>query len=66
MKDKQFSECEEKAKTLSGVYDYYRYDTGRRKIKKLRPDESWVNERAPVSGQENIGSLIFTILFWIL
>ncbi|KAG5884857.1 hypothetical protein JTB14_036091 [Gonioctena quinquepunctata] len=49
----QFSEYEEKAKALSGVQDYYRYDTRRRKIRKLQSDESLINERAPISGQEN-------------
>ena len=34
MRDRQFSEYEEKAKVLSGVHDYYRYDTRRKKKQK--------------------------------
>ncbi|XP_055903949.1 uncharacterized protein LOC129939810 [Eupeodes corollae] len=36
MRHRQFSDYEEKAKTLSGVHDYYRYDTHRKKPEEFR------------------------------
>ncbi|XP_074106438.1 LOW QUALITY PROTEIN: zinc finger MYM-type protein 1-like, partial [Cotesia typhae] len=59
MRERQFSEYEEKAKTLSGVQDYYRYDTRRKKTRKIQPDESRVNERIPSSGQENFRTNVY-------
>lgn len=59
IRNKQFSEFEEKAKALSGVQDYYCYDTHRRKTRKLQPGESRVNERAPFSGQDNFRTNIY-------
>lgn len=58
MRDRQFSEYEEKAKDLPEVHDYYHHDTRRRKIGKLRPDEPRINEREPISGQEYFHSNI--------
>lgn len=66
MRNKQFSEYEEKAKELSGVHDYYRYDTRRRKTRKIHPDESRVNERTPLSGQENFRTNIYYRILDIL
>ncbi|CAH2096804.1 unnamed protein product [Euphydryas editha] len=59
MRDRQFSESEEKAKALSGVHDYYRYDTCRKKTKRLQPDESRVNERTSSPGQENFRTNVY-------
>lgn len=59
MRDKQFSEYEEKAKALSGVHDYYWYDTRRKKTRRIQPDESRVNERTPSSGQENFRTNVY-------
>lgn len=59
MRDRQFSEYEEKAKALSGVQDYYRYDTRRKKTKKIQPDDSLVNERPPFSGQEHFRTNVY-------
>lgn len=59
MRERQFSEYEEKAKALSGVHDYYRYDTRRKKTRRLQPDESRVNERTPSSGQENFRTNVY-------
>ncbi|XP_074112948.1 zinc finger MYM-type protein 1-like [Cotesia typhae] len=59
MRERQFSEYEEKAKPLSVVQDYYRYDTRRKKTRKIQPDESRINERIPSSGQENFRTNVY-------
>ncbi|XP_057663116.1 uncharacterized protein LOC130898084 [Diorhabda carinulata] len=59
MRNKQFSDYKKKAKALSGVQNYYRYDTRRKKTRKLHPDESRENERTAVSGEENFQTNIY-------
>lgn len=59
MRDKQFSEYEQKAKALSGVQVYYRYDTGRKKTRKIQADESRLNETIPSSGHENFRTNVY-------
>lgn len=59
MRVRKFSEYEEKAATLSGVQDCYRYDTRRKETRKIQLDESQVNERIPFSGQENFRTNVY-------
>lgn len=59
MRDKQYSEYEEKAKPLSGVQVNYRYDTDRKKTRKIQADELRVNETIPSSGHENFRTNVY-------
>ncbi|GBP32812.1 hypothetical protein EVAR_19664_1 [Eumeta japonica] len=57
MRDKHFSEYEQKTKVLAGVQVYYRYDTSRKKTQKIQADESRVNERILSSGESSFSTL---------
>lgn len=59
MRDKQFSDYEKKAKELSGVQNYYHYDSRRKKTRKLQADESRENERTALSGEENFRTNVY-------
>ena len=59
LQDKQYSEYEKKAKELSGVQVYYRYDTRRKKTRKIQADESRVNETIPSSGHDNFRTNVY-------
>ena len=57
--EKRFSDYEKKEKALSGVQNYYHYDTRRKKIRKLQVDESRENERTALSGEENFRTNVY-------